>query len=198
MLPTGWAQSVRVEITTGLISRVECGVAPPHEDERHKTALPGLANVHSHGFQRGMAGLAEYRGAGDDDFWIWREVMYRLLEYSQRLAHQARNVIACHQRPSVGNRLFNAALLGGAPALGIASGIAAGMRADIISLNIDHPALCERAGDQLLDSWIFAANHGCIDAVWRHGRKLVTQGRHIAAEPIKTRYKQALKRILQQ
>ena len=217
MLPTGWAQSVRVEITTGLISRVECGAAPPHEDERHKTALPGLATVHSHGFQRGMAGLAEYRGAGvgmfESGFTHLGEFHYlhndtsgaryandelRALEYRQRLAHQARNVIICHQRPSVGNRFFNAALSGGAQSLGIASGTAAGMRADIISLNIDHPALCERAGDQLLDSWIFASNQNCIDAVCRHGRKLVTQGRHIAAEPIKTRYTQAVKRILQQ
>jgi formimidoylglutamate deiminase len=441
LLPTGWAQSVRVEIATGLIARVECGVAPQPEDERHSTALPGLANVHSHGFQRGMAGLAEYRGASDDDFWSWREVMYRFLdhlnpddveainaqayvemlesgfthvgefhylhndtsgaryanpaemaervvaaadatgigltllpvfyahsdfgaaapkhgqrrflsdidgfaalfeasrnalpkdailgvaphslravtadelqsllalhpsgpvhihaaeqvkeveasvafsgarpvewlldhaavgprwclihathmtsaetdglaksgavaglcpvteanlgdgifpalyylgaggrigigtdsniligageelralEYSQRLLNRARNVLAINQQPSVGGRLFNAALSGGAQAVGISSGIAAGMRADIISLNVDHPALYERAGDQLLDSWIFAANQNCIDTVWRHGRKLVTQGRHLAAEPIKARYKMVVKRILRQ
>jgi formimidoylglutamate deiminase len=71
------------------------------------------------------------------------------------------------------------------------------MRADIITLNLDHPSLYGRTGDQLLDSWIFAANQNCIDAVWRHGRKLVSQGRHSAAEPIRARYKQTLKRILQ-
>lgn len=441
LLPNGWAQSVRVEIAEGSITRVETDAPPQPGDERHSAALPGLANVHSHGFQRGMAGLAEYRGASDDDFWSWREVMYRFLdhlnpddveainamayiemlesgfthvgefhylhndtegaryanpaemagrvvaaadatgigltllpvfyahsdfggaspkhgqrrflsdidafaklleasknilpidavlgiaphslravtaeelqdlltlhptgpihihaaeqvkeveasvafsgarpvewllnhtglnarwclihathmtnaetdrlaksgavaglcpvteanlgdgifpalrylgaggrigigtdsniligaaeelrslEYSQRLAHKARNVLASDQRSSVGNRLFNAALSGGAQALGIALGIAAGMRADIITLNVDHPSLCGRDGDQLLDSWIFAANQICVDTVWRHGRKLVVQGRHIAAEPIKMRYKQALKRILQQ
>lgn len=441
LLPNGWAQSVRVEIAEGSITRVETDAPPQPGDERHSAALPGLANVHSHGFQRGMAGLAEYRGASDDDFWSWREVMYRFLdhlnpddveainamayvemlesgfthvgefhylhndtegaryanpaemagrvvaaadatgigltllpvfyahsdfggaspkhgqrrflsdidafaklleasknilpidavlgiaphslravtaeelqdlltlhptgpihihaaeqvkeveasvafsgarpvewllnhtglnarwclihathmtnaetdrlaksgavaglcpvteanlgdgifpalrylgaggrigigtdsniligaaeelrslEYSQRLAHKARNVLASDQRSSVGNRLFNAALSGGAQALGIALGIAAGMRADIITLNVDHPSLCGRDRDQLLDSWIFAANQICVDTVWRHGRKLVVQGRHIAAEPIKMRYKQALKRILQQ
>ncbi len=441
LLITGWAQSVRVEIAQGLITRVETGVPPQAEDEQHSIALPGLANVHSHGFQRGMAGLAEYRGASDDDFWSWREIMYRFLdhltpddveainalayvemlesgftrvgefhylhndvdgaryanpaemaerviaaaeatgigitllpvfyahsdfggappkhgqrrflssidafaalleesnrslpsdavlgiaphslravtadelqalyqlnpngpihihaaeqmkeveaslafsgarpvewlldnagldarwclihathmtdaetdalaksgavaglcpiteanlgdgifpalrylgaggsigigtdsniligaaeelralEYSQRLPHQARNVLATDQQQSVGCRLFNAALSGGAQALGITSGIAAGMRADIITLNLDHPSLYGRTGDQLLDSWIFAANRNCIDAVWRHGRKLVSQGRHIAAEPMKARYKQSLKRILQQ
>jgi len=441
LLPNGWAQSVRVEMAEGSITRVETDAPPQPEDERHGAALPGLANVHSHGFQRGMAGLAEYRGASDDDFWSWREVMYRFLdhlnpddveainamayvemlesgfthvgefhylhndtegaryanpaemagrvvaaadatgigltllpvfyahsdfggaspkhgqrrflsdidafaklleasknvlpidavlgiaphslravtanelqklltlhptgpihihaaeqvkeveasvafsgarpvewllnhaevdtrwclihathmtnaetdrlaksgavaglcpvteanlgdgtfpalrylnaggrigigtdsniligaaeelrslEYSQRLVHKARNVLASDQRSSVGNSLFNAALSGGAQALGIALGIVAGMRADIITLNVDHPSLCGRDGDQLLDSWVFAANQICVDTVWRHGRKLVVQGRHIAAEPITMRYKQALKRILQQ
>jgi formimidoylglutamate deiminase len=441
LLPTGWAQSVRVEIVDGLIVAVETEAIPKSEDERHRAALPGIANVHSHGFQRGMAGLAEYRGASDDDFWSWREVMYRFLdhltpddveainamsyvemlesgfthvgefhylhndadgrryanpaemaervaaaadaagigltllpvfyahsdfggappkhgqrrflsdidsfaklleasksalpsdavlgvaphslravtadelqalralhphgpihihaaeqtkeveaslafsgarpvewlldnagvdarwclihathitdgeadrlaksgavaglcpvteanlgdgifpalrylaaggrvgigtdsniligaaeelralEYSQRLNHRARNVLADDQQPSVGGRLFNGALSGGAQALGISAGSAAGMRADIITLNLEHPSLYGRTGDQLLDSWIFAANKDCIDVVWRHGRKLVSNGRHIAAEPIKMRYKEVLKRIVQQ
>lgn len=440
LLPGGWAQSVRVVISEGLIIAVESGVLPAPEDERHSIALSGLANVHSHAFQRGMAGLAEYRGASDDDFWSWREVMYRFLdhltpddveaiaalayvemlesgfthvgefhylhndatgkrydnpaemaqrivaaadasgigltllpvfyahsdfggappkhgqrrflndidsfsilfeaskqalphdavlgvaphslravtagelallhqfhsdgpihihaaeqmkeveaslafsgarpvewllanaqvdarwclihathmteaeteclaksravaglcpvteanlgdgifpapaylgagggigigtdsniligaaeelralEYSQRLSHRARNMLATDEQPSVGGRLFKAALAGGAQALGIDSAIAAGMRADIITLNPDHPSLAGRRGDQLLDSWIFATNHGCIDAVWRHGRKLVSAGRHFAADPIRMRYKKALKRIMQ-
>lgn len=40
-------------------------------------ALPGMPNLHSHAFQRAMAGLAERRGPGDDSFWTWREIMYR-------------------------------------------------------------------------------------------------------------------------
>ena len=40
-------------------------------------ALPGMPNLHSHAFQRAMAGLAERRGPGDDSFWTWREVMYQ-------------------------------------------------------------------------------------------------------------------------
>ncbi len=45
------------------------------------TALPGIANVHTHSFQRAMAGLAEGRGPqGADDFWTWRKVMYRFLD----------------------------------------------------------------------------------------------------------------------
>ncbi|WFL76408.1 formimidoylglutamate deiminase [Altererythrobacter arenosus] len=45
------------------------------------TLLPGMANVHTHSFQRAMAGLAEQRGpSGSDDFWTWRQVMYRFLD----------------------------------------------------------------------------------------------------------------------
>lgn len=38
--------------------------------------LPGMPNLHSHAFQRAMAGLAERKGRADDSFWSWRETMY--------------------------------------------------------------------------------------------------------------------------
>jgi formimidoylglutamate deiminase len=41
--------------------------------------VPGVANLHCHAFQRAMAGLAERAGPSGDDFWRWREVMYRFL-----------------------------------------------------------------------------------------------------------------------
>lgn len=42
--------------------------------------LPGMPNLHSHAFQRAMAGLAERRGSGEDSFWTWRETMYAFAE----------------------------------------------------------------------------------------------------------------------
>jgi formimidoylglutamate deiminase len=39
--------------------------------------LPGIPNIHSHAFQRAMAGLAERQGDPRDSFWTWRELMYR-------------------------------------------------------------------------------------------------------------------------
>src|SRR5258706_8681372 len=40
--------------------------------------LPGFQNAHSHAFQYAMAGLAENHPADTvDDFWTWREAMYR-------------------------------------------------------------------------------------------------------------------------
>ena len=40
--------------------------------------LPGIANLHSHAFQRAMAGMAERQGDPNDSFWTWREAMYRI------------------------------------------------------------------------------------------------------------------------
>ena len=77
LLPSGWANDVQVVITAGAIADVTPDVAPDSGDERHDIALPGLASLHSHAFQRGMAGLAELRGNSTDTFWTWRETMYR-------------------------------------------------------------------------------------------------------------------------
>ena len=42
-----------------------------------KALLPGLVNGHSHTFQRLIRGVAEHRGVNGDDFWAWRNTMYR-------------------------------------------------------------------------------------------------------------------------
>jgi len=77
LLPTGWARDVQVALADGIITQVSAGTAPAAHDERHKIAIPGMASLHSHAFQRGMAGLAETRGNVADTFWTWRETMYR-------------------------------------------------------------------------------------------------------------------------
>ncbi len=77
LLPEGWASDVRMTLKDGRIATVETGAAAAPGDERHGAIVPGMANLHSHAFQRGMAGLAELRGPGSDSFWSWRTVMYR-------------------------------------------------------------------------------------------------------------------------
>ncbi|HVR90313.1 MAG TPA: formimidoylglutamate deiminase [Novosphingobium sp.] len=440
LLPTGWASDVRVSVKNGLIASIETGALAAPDDERYAIVIPGLANVHSHAFQRGMAGLAEHRGGNsDDNFWSWREVMYRFLdrltpddveaiaamayaemlesgythvgefhylhndpagrayanpaemaarvvaaahatgigltllpvfyahgnfggqapshgqrrfihdldsfgrlletcgsllaegdqlgiaphslravtqqelaallemrahgpihihaaeqarevqdslawsgqrpvewllnhaalddrwclihathltdtetdalaasgavaglcpiteanlgdgispalrflaaggriatgtdsnilidpaqelralEYSQRLAHRARNVLASEAHPSVARRLFGETLAGGAQAIGIAPGLAVGHAADFVTFNAEHSALHGRKGDQLLDNWIFAARDRCVDTVWKRGRRLVSGGLHNDAGPITARYLQVVDRIL--
>lgn len=76
----GWARDVRVVINGREIGEICPGSAAETEDLRYDIALPGLPNLHSHSFQRAMAGLAEAPGGPDkDDFWSWREIMYRLV-----------------------------------------------------------------------------------------------------------------------
>jgi formimidoylglutamate deiminase len=79
LLPEGWAADVRVEVADGVTTRVT--PAAPREGAEHVAgiAIPGMANLHCHAFQKGMAGLAERRGPAHDSFWTWREVMYRFL-----------------------------------------------------------------------------------------------------------------------
>lgn len=439
LLAEGWADRVRVTIADGRVAGIETGVESTGADERHAIAIPGLCNVHSHGFQRGMAGLAETRGLPHDDFWSWREVMYRFLdrlepediaaitaqaavemletgytrlgefhylhnapdgrpyadqaataaaivqaartagigltlmpvfyahsdfggvapthgqrrfindldgfarlveesekllsgddaigiaphslravtpdelkhltglrpraplhihaaeqvkeveasvaalgarpvewllananvgarwclihsthltdaetdalvksgavaglcpvtegnlgdgifpairylaaggriatgtdsnvqidpaaelrglEYSQRLAHLSRGVLATEAMPSVGGRLFRATGEGGAQALGATFGIAEGTPADIVTLDADHPALIERKGDRLLDGWIFGANRPAVESVWRAGKPVVQGGRHVARDAVAADYRKTLAKLL--
>lgn len=80
LLPSGWARNVSVSVADGFIARVAADAAPSAGAERGGIAIAGMPNLHSHGFQRGMAGLAETRGSRADSFWTWREVMYRFLD----------------------------------------------------------------------------------------------------------------------
>ena len=77
LLAGGWAERVRMTAEDGCIVAVTPDSVPEAGDERHGAVLPGVANLHSHAFQRGMAGMAERRGPSADSFWTWRDVMYR-------------------------------------------------------------------------------------------------------------------------
>jgi formimidoylglutamate deiminase len=77
LLETGWASDVRIGLAGDVIAFVEPSTQPAVGDERHAIGLPGMPNLHSHAFQRAMAGLAEVRGPDHDSFWSWREIMYR-------------------------------------------------------------------------------------------------------------------------
>jgi len=78
LLPDGWAKDVLIEIDArGSLVRVEPGGAGGVETRELKgPVLPGMPNLHSHAFQRAMAGLTERRGPAEDSFWTWRKTMY--------------------------------------------------------------------------------------------------------------------------
>jgi formimidoylglutamate deiminase len=80
LLEIGWQRDVLITVEGRTITAVTPDTAaPPDATRLAGTAVPGVANVHSHAFQRAMAGLVEQRGPEDDSFWTWREVMYRFL-----------------------------------------------------------------------------------------------------------------------
>ena len=83
LLPAGWANDVRIEIVDSRIAAVTAGASP--EGQGVDCLLPAMVNLHSHAFQRAMAGMTEYRSAGQDSFWTWRTLMYRFLD---RLSQQ--------------------------------------------------------------------------------------------------------------
>jgi formiminoglutamate deiminase len=95
LLPDGWARNVRITVSEGLIASVEPDAAPAPGDARHGAVIPGLPNLHSHAFQRAMAGLAEVRGETADSFWTWRELMYRFLD--RMTPDDVRNIAAMAQ-----------------------------------------------------------------------------------------------------
>ncbi|QDZ01890.1 formimidoylglutamate deiminase [Nitratireductor mangrovi] len=77
-----WQADVVVEIAAdGRIADVSSGVHPGADNVSVDVLLPAPANLHSHTFQRAMAGLSEARGPSvHDSFWTWREIMYRFLD----------------------------------------------------------------------------------------------------------------------
>jgi len=120
----------------------------------------------------------------------------RLLEYGQRLALRGRNVLAPDATRSSGRFLFEGALQGGAQALGVAAGLQVGASADLLELDPAHPALQARQNDAWLDSWVFAARNGALRSVWRQGRQVVADGRHLQREAITTAFAAALRGVL--
>jgi formimidoylglutamate deiminase len=81
LLPGGWASEVLLTWDdAGTLTGVNAAAAPAADAPRAAGVLvPGMPNLHSHAFQRVFAGLAEHRGAhGDDSFWTWRDLMYRV------------------------------------------------------------------------------------------------------------------------
>jgi formimidoylglutamate deiminase len=83
LLAEGWTDDVLLEVdAAGFFGAVTPAVADPPADAERLAGpvIPGMPNLHSHAFQRAMAGLTESRGPGEDGFWSWRQRMYAFVE----------------------------------------------------------------------------------------------------------------------
>lgn len=75
-LPHGWGANTRIDVAAGRFSAVEEEAERSVATTLGRFVLPGMPNLHSHAFQRAMAGLAERQTNPEDSFWTWRETMY--------------------------------------------------------------------------------------------------------------------------
>ncbi|MGF6936494.1 formimidoylglutamate deiminase [Paraburkholderia sp. UCT70] len=127
----------------------------------------------------------------------WRAEL-RLLEYGQRLTRRQRNVLASAQAPHVADRLYAAALGGGARATGRAVGaLRPGHRADWLVLDADHTSIAGHEREAWLSGVVFC-EHGDtpIRDVYAGGVKLVDDRRHRDEEGAYARYRAALAELL--
>jgi formimidoylglutamate deiminase len=188
-----------------------CLVHATHVNARELTSLAasgavaGLCPITEANLGDGVFPTRAYLDAGgrwaigsDSNVLIDAAAELRALEYAQRLTRQRRNVLGgVPSGASTGRTLWQGALEGGLrahaeslPALSV------GAAADLVSLDVSHPALAGHRRDAALDGFVFAARESAVDCVWRAGRKLVSGGAHRVREPLRVRYRALLSRVL--
>ena len=171
------------------------------EDETRRMAqsgaVAGLCPITEANLGDGIFNMTTFMAAGgrfgvgsDSNVLIGLPEELQMLEYSQRLQHRARNVIA-EPMHSTGLKLHDMATKGAAAALGVEAGLAVGHAADFVSLKQRH---FDAPVDQLLDRWIFAGG-AAVDCVWVAGEKRVEGGRHVAREAIGKRFSSCMQQL---
>ncbi|NIG18908.1 formimidoylglutamate deiminase [Pantoea sp. Al-1710] len=94
LLADGWHEDVLITTdASGQIAELTPNSTPGSATRLAGPVIPAIANLHSHAFQRAMAGLAEVAGDPQDSFWTWRDLMYRMV---QRLSPEQVGDIATH------------------------------------------------------------------------------------------------------
>ncbi|WP_248798103.1 formimidoylglutamate deiminase [Pseudomonas sp. MWU13-2105] len=121
----------------------------------------------------------------------------RWLEYGQRLRDQRRNRLYRADQPMVGRTLYDAALDGGAQALGQAIGrLEVGKRADWLVLDGSDPYLATARDDGILNRWLFAGGDRQVRDVMVNGQWTVRGGRHADEEESARAFTQVLRDLL--
>ena len=177
-----------------------CLVHATHVDasERQRLAasgaVAGLCQTTEANLGDGIFPLAEYLGEGgrfgigsDSNMGTSPVEELRWLEYVRRLQTRTRNVT---------HGLYGRALTGGAHALGRNAGaIAAGTIADLVVLDVEHPALIGRTGDSLIDAWLFSGNDTPVRYVMVAGQWVVRNGVHRAQQEITVAFNRTMRRL---
>jgi formiminoglutamate deiminase len=168
-------------------------------------AVVGLCPLTEASLGDGIFDGADYLAAGgrlgigtDSNIQIDAAAELRQLEYGQRLAQRARNVMTTEEGESTGRRLFTSVLTAGAQALRRPIGaLEVGARADFVVLEADHVDLASRRDDQWLDAWIFVAGRAAVNRVIVGGATVVEAGRHRGRAAIEARYRRVVAHLAQ-
>lgn len=169
-------------------------------------AVAGLCPITEANLGDGVFPAAEYLEAGgrfgigtDSNVELNAAGELKQLEYSQRLIHRARNVLSAPHQHSTGRRLFEAALAGGAQAMGLtAPGLVPGGRADFVVLDLEQTDLACAGEAELFDTWIFSTGRRAVHRVAVGGEVVVDNGRHRDREPIDKRYRAVVAKLLKE
>ena len=155
----------------------------------------------------GVFPLLEYARVGgawgigtDSNIAISATAELQCLEYGQRLTRRRRSVLVAPGSPlseQPGRALFDRAVAGGAKSLAQPVGaIAAGLRADLIELDPNHPALAGAGAHAALDRWVFAAATPAVRNVMVGGEWVVRDGHHAREEAALARFRDTVRRLL--
>jgi formiminoglutamate deiminase len=166
-------------------------------------AVAGLCPLTEASLGDGIFSGAAYLAAGgcfgigsDSNIQIDAAAELRQLEYGQRLAQRARNVMTLREGEATGRRLLDSVLSGGVRALTQPVGaLTPGCRADVVLLDAEHPDLVARSDDGWLDAWIFTVGRSAVRSVLAGGETVVEKGRHRLRPSIEARYKRAVQRL---
>ena len=167
-------------------------------------AVAGLCPTTEANLGDGLFALGAFRDAGgaigigsDSNVSVSPVEELRWLEYGQRLSARARNLAAPGPGTSTGAALLRAALAGGARACARPIGaIAPGLRADIVVLDPEHPALVARSGDALIDAWIFSGNDTPVRDVMVGGHWVVRDGHHVHEDQARADFTRRMRTLL--
>lgn len=183
---------------------IHCTQMLPHETEglARTGAVAGLCPITESSLGDGIFDGVRWLEAGgalavgsDSNIRIALSEELRQLEYSQRLRDKGRAVLAA-PGGSTGRRLYEAAAMGGAQAVGRKAGkIAPGYLADLVALDGSAADLIGRRGDALLDTWIFARDDRLVRNVWAAGRHMVQGGVHVARDRVLAGYRACMTRL---
>ncbi|GGN22573.1 MULTISPECIES: formimidoylglutamate deiminase [Marinomonas] len=120
----------------------------------------------------------------------------RTYEYGQRLRDQQRNRLYRADQTSVGDNLYQQALLGGNQACGVSLGLSQGNRADFMVLDESHPFIAASEAKDLLNRWLFATNENLVKDVFVAGKHIIKDFHHQQEESSRLAFTQVIKKAM--